>query len=331
MLTAREKLLVNSLPDGIVLLNQEKRILWWNAVAEKLLQLNSSHQQTLLANIIDVERFTTETDATTFEVVAPHHPAIHLSLQLRPYQDNQFLLILQDITHTHRLEKMRQDFVANVSHELRTPLTVFRGYLELLLSSENISKDRYQQIFQQMSAQTERMERLVSDLLLLSRLEIAEPDVARHQLVEVPELIRAICHDAKSLSGDRQHRFVIEIDPSVKMEGEKEELQSAFSNIVVNAVLYTPAQGTITIRWYADQSGKHFEVQDTGIGIDAKHIDRITQRFYRVDKARSREQGGTGLGLAIVKHVLLRHHGELYIQSEPDRGSSFRCSFPKNS
>jgi two-component system phosphate regulon sensor histidine kinase PhoR len=140
-------------------------------------------------------------------------------------------------------------------------------------------------------------------------------------------LVKTIAEDAKSLSGDQKHVFTLDLDSSLTINGQADELHSAFSNIVFNAVRYTPAGGNINVRWYGDDDGKHFEVVDSGIGIAAKHIDRITQRFYRVDKARSREQGGTGLGLAIVKHVLLRHHGELYIESIPNKGSTFRCSF----
>jgi two-component system phosphate regulon sensor histidine kinase PhoR len=329
--TIREKLLANALPDGIVLLDASKHLLWWNAVAENLLCLTSSHLGRHLDEIISSEELDTlfaDKIQSKLELPAPHNQDIRLSLQLRDYQDKQFLLIMQDITHTYRLEKMRQDFVANVSHELRTPLTVFHGYLELLLSQSMNDSARLKIILQQMAEQSQRMERLVSDLLLLSRLESAEPDVAKHQAVDVPELIDSICQDAKSLSGERKHHFIIDIDRNLQIEGEKEELRSAFSNIVINAVLYTPANGTITVSWCADDKGAHFIVKDTGIGIAAKHIDRITQRFYRVDKARSREQGGTGLGLAIVKHVLLRHHGELTIQSEVDRGSVFHCTFP---
>lgn len=326
--TEREKLLANALPDGIVLLDEKKNLLWWNTVAENLLQLNASQLGQGLKKIIPIpigDPFFLTSSSKKIELPAPHNAEVRLSLQLCSYQDNQFLLIMQDVTHTYRLEKMRQDFVANVSHELRTPLTVFHGYLELLLAKEQSP------ILMHMSEQTHRMETLVRDLLLLSRLENAEPDTAKHQAVDVAALVKSICQDAKSLSGDRKHRFVLELDSTVEIEGDKEELRSAFSNLVVNAVRYTPSKGLIKVRWYANEKGKHFEVSDTGIGIAAKHIDRITQRFYRVDKARSRDQGGTGLGLAIVKHVLLRHHGELTIQSEINKGSVFCCSFPERS
>jgi two-component system phosphate regulon sensor histidine kinase PhoR len=330
--TAREKLLANTLPDGIVLLDENKCILWWNTIAENLLSISSIHQGLHLDAIMqDAALDALFAGKVKVELPAPYNQDIRLSLQLREYQDKQYLLIMQDITHTYRLGKMRQDFVANVSHELRTPLTVFHGYLELLLSQKTIDRAQLATILQQMSDQNQRMERLVSDLLLLSRLESDEPNMAKHQLVDVPQLITQICDDARSLSGDRGHQFIIKVDKTLHIEGEKDELRSAFLNIVVNAVLYTPAKGTITVQWYADEKGAYFTVLDTGIGIAAKHIDRITQRFYRVDKARSRDQGGTGLGLAIVKHVLLRHHGELAIQSEIDQGSLFRCSFPLTS
>ncbi len=233
-----------------------------------------------------------------------------------------------DIAREKRLESMRQDFIANVSHELRTPLTVFRGYIELLKKHTQLPGDRIDDIVKHMDGQSQRMERLVEDLLLLSRLESIEPDKEQHQRVHVASLLRDICHDAQSLSGKQQHEFIVNLDEDLWLQGCLEELRSAFSNIIYNAVHYTPEKGTITISCFVDQQGSHIAVKDTGVGIAEKHIPRITQRFYRVDKSRaSRGIASTGLGLAIVKHVLLRHDGQLIIESDVEKGSSFECFF----
>jgi len=324
-----EKILAEALPHGIVVLDDQDQILWCNTVACQLLQL-SKNPLTNIKNVFNDNEFATFIDKkeqSALEIYAPNNQNIRLSIHRGSYLADQQLLIIQDITHLYRLEKMRQDFVANVSHELRTPLTVFRGYLETLLDQTQVDPKQLKQILQQMADQNQRMERLVEDLLLLSRLESVEPDFGKHQLVDVPMLLRQIRAEAESLSGTHQHEIHLDIDENLKIFGELHELHSAFSNIVVNAIRYTPAHGKILIKWYQDKKGAHFEVTDTGIGIEPKHIDRITQRFYRVDKARSRAQGGTGLGLAIVKHVLLRHGGDLAIESVLNRGSTFRCTF----
>ena len=327
-----EKLLAEALPDGVILLDEKNSIRWWNTVAGQLLDLNEAHQLLTIDALVPDKEFHQKLkrcDSDVLEIRAPNNNNnLYLSIHWRPYVNHRRLLIIQDITHTRRLEEMRQEFIANVSHELRTPLTVFHGYLELLLDQPTIGAKQLAVILQQMSEQNVRMEDLVSDLLLLSRLENDEPDAKKQQVVAVTELIKSICEDAKTVSGKKNHSFILDLDETLDIEGSKEELRSAFSNLVVNAVRYTPAKGEITVRWYRDHEGAHFEVTDTGIGIAEKHIDRITERFYRVDKARSREEGGTGLGLAIVKHVLLRHHGELTVHSKVNQGSTFRCSFP---
>lgn len=323
-----EKRLAEALPEGIVLLNEHNQLLWWNEVAQQLLGLNNSHRNHSIHDIIPQDEFRHLLVSEVLELIAPNDNNVRLAIHMRNYFDQRKILIVNDVTHTHHLEKMRQDFIANVSHELRTPLTVFNGYLELLLDQPDIDKTQIKKIVRKMSEQNARMQSLVSDLLLLSRLESDEPDMKKHHPVAVAEMIRAICADAKTVSGENNHEFEIDIDQNLQIDGEPDELRSAFSNIVVNAVRYTPAYGKIKVRWYTNESGAHFEVIDTGIGIADKHINRITQRFYRVDKARSREKGGTGLGLAIVKHVLLRHHGELAIQSKINEGSIFRCTFP---
>lgn len=228
--------------------------------------------------------------------------------------------------HIQHLERMRQDFVANVSHELRTPLTVMHGYLEALLESKTTTPE-YEKIFTQMQQQTLRMESLVDGLLFLSKLEHPQINQNDSKQVVVPKLLAAILLEAQQLSA--KHKINLQADNNLMLIGSETELRSLFSNIIFNAIKYTPANGDINIEWYTNKSQACFRVTDTGIGIAAEHLPRLTERFYRVDPARSRNSGGTGLGLAIVKHVLIRHQAKLTITSEPNKGSVFTCVFPK--
>lgn len=228
--------------------------------------------------------------------------------------------------HIQHLERMRQDFIANVSHELRTPLTVIHGYLEILMEQDFAAK--WQMILTQMYQQTLRMENLIGDLLLLSSLETEEENHTAQQLVDVPELLMSIVEEARILSGTANHAISVQTNRTLKLYGHENELRSLFSNVVFNAVKYTPANGAIDVKWYLKKHHAYFQVKDSGIGIAKKHIPRITERFYRIDEARSRESGGTGLGLAIAKHVLLRHQGRLKVTSKVDVGSTFTCIFP---
>ncbi|MGD9107548.1 MAG: phosphate regulon sensor histidine kinase PhoR [Gammaproteobacteria bacterium] len=223
------------------------------------------------------------------------------------------------------IEKMRRDFIANVSHELRTPLTVIHGYLETLI--EQADDKTKQNIFELMYQQTTRMENIINDLLLLSSLESEEKTI-QHKKINLAKLLKSICNEAKILSGKNNHVFHLSIDPKIIIQGDEKELCSMISNLIFNAVKYTPANEHIFIDWYQDLNYAYLKIRDTGIGIAKKHIPRITERFYRVDKARSRASGGTGLGLAIVKHVLNRHNAQLEIQSELGKGSTFICVFP---
>jgi two-component system phosphate regulon sensor histidine kinase PhoR len=233
------------------------------------------------------------------------------------------------------LDKIRESFVANVSHELRTPLTVLRGYLEELIELKDLSPDHWPdsadwqfwgKAFDRMGQQVERMQQLVEDLLLLASIESAALNDDDLEEIDMNLFLDAMVSDAKSISNNK-HEFLINIDSSVKLKGKSHELNSAFSNLLINAVRYTPDGGIIEVKWYQDSIGKHFIVKDSGIGISEKDISRITERFYRVDKGRSRNSGGTGLGLSIVKHVLIRHKANLAIESEIGVGSVFRCDF----
>jgi len=263
------------------------------------------------------------------EIPSPVDDKVHLSVQVIIYGDNQRLLIARDVTRLRRLEAMRRDFVANVSHELRTPVTVLVGYLETLEEDAECAR-RWARPLALMREQATRMRRIVDDLLMLSRLETE--DAGHHprarQPVDVPALLGRIVEEARALSGPRGHRIGLEAERGLGLAGSEGELASAFTNLLANAVQYTPEGGEIRVRWWSDAAGAHLAVSDTGIGIAPEHIPRLTERFYRVDVARSRATGGTGLGLAIVKHVLQRHDARLHIESEPGRGSTFRCDFP---
>lgn len=228
----------------------------------------------------------------------------------------------------HHLERMRQDFVANVSHELRTPLTVIHGYLETLLELDLSEIPTPKKIFEQIYQQSIRMERLVEDLLLLSRLDNDLTENEKLQTVLVPALLKSIAEEAKVLSGKNKHHIQLTTDENLTIFGIDNELRSIFSNIIFNAINYTPPKGHIDVKWYRKNNYAYFEVIDTGIGIAKEHVDRVTERFYRVDQDRSRKTGGTGLGLAIVKHALLRHKAQLKIESALGKGSKFTCIFP---
>lgn len=224
-------------------------------------------------------------------------------------------------------EKIRQDFVANVSHELRTPLTVIRGYLELLVEAQTVDQNFWRSKFQQMFEQSLRMEQLIDDLLLLSKLESNALPSSQKKDLNVSSLLMTIIDEAKELGSDKSHEITHNINPDLNLLGAHDELYSAFSNLIFNAVNYTPNDGKIHIDWNYEYDKPCFKVTDEGIGIDKKHINRLTERFYRVDKARQRAHGGTGLGLAIVKHVLLRHEANLEISSQLGQGSTFKCVF----
>lgn len=232
--------------------------------------------------------------------------------------------------HIQHLERVRRDFVANVSHELRTPLTVIQGYLETLLSQKLDETKPWKKIFSQMFDHSVRMANIIEDLLLLSILETDDYPLEEKAQLPIARMMKILIKEARSISGEKKHHITLKADSRVLLDGAENELKSLFSNIIVNAIKYTPPKGMIKIEWKIKQGCAVFKVIDTGIGIDQKQIPRITERFYRVDKGRSRESGGTGLGLAIVKHILLRHQGELVVESELGVGSVFSCIFPAN-
>ncbi|HEX5843209.1 MAG TPA: phosphate regulon sensor histidine kinase PhoR, partial [Pseudomonas sp.] len=261
------------------------------------------------------------------ELPSPINDRCRLQFHVTQYGNRELLMLVRDITRLYQLEQMRKDFVANVSHELRTPLTVIAGYLETLLDNVEDVNPRWLRALQQMQQQGGRMQSLLNDLLLLAKLEATDYP-SDNQPVAVDLLLLSIKNDAQALSAERHHRISLEADPHLKLKGSEAELRSAFSNLVFNAVKYTPDEGKIHVRWWSDEQGAHLSVQDTGLGIEAKHLPRLTERFYRVDSSRASNTGGTGLGLAIVKHVLLRHRARLDIASSLGQGSTFTCHFP---
>ncbi len=320
-----------AIPDGLVILDTQDRIEWCNPRAQLHLGLDFPRDQRQnITYLVRQPRFAEYLRSGRYEepVVLRHTRTGEriLAVQLVPYGDRQKLVISRDITDLERVETMRRDFVANVSHELRTPLTVLCGFLETLVDAREQDRQRLlERSLPLMSSQARRMERLVADLLTLSRLESGNYPV-REERIDVPALVRSLYEEAVELAAGR-HRIVLEEMSAAMLRGAEDELRSAFGNLVSNAVRYTPDGGTITLSWRESGGVAVFSVRDTGIGIEEQHIPRLTERFYRVDRSRSRETGGTGLGLAIVKHVLQRHEGALEVDSAPGRGSTFNAVF----
>ncbi len=318
-------------PDGAVIVNELDVIEWMSRSAARLLGLRRGQDVgQVITNLMREPEFAAFLsrwdDIEAYELDSPTVEGARLLVRIVPYGNKKRMLIVRDITRLHALEQMRKDFVANVSHELRSPLTVIKGYLETHGSDPDLP-DQLRRPMQQMWQQSERMCGLVEDLLRLSRLE-SEPGGAARQRIIPADMMEAIRDDAAALRPG-QHVFELDVSEPLALLGDYNELYSAFSNIVFNAVQYTPRGGQIQIRWSsAEHGGGQLCVSDTGPGIEADHLSRLTERFYRVDKARSRELGGTGLGLAIVKHILLRHDARLEISSEPGVGSTFCCVFP---
>ena len=316
-----------ALPDGVVIL-EEGRIEWCNDTARLHLHLDLAKDAGRpFTHLVRIPAFAEYVEAGEFskpvQVVSPHAGERVLSLQVVPYGESQSLVLSRDITQFQRVERMRREFVANVSHELRTPLTVISGFVETLRDEKDPVNTR--RFLDLMGEQAGRMERLVEDLLVLSALE-SSPPPPMEEPVNMAGMLERLAAEARALSGGR-HRIAAEAEPGLDLLGSEKELASAFGNLVSNAIRYTPEGGQVTLRWHAIPDGAAFDVVDSGIGIPAEHIPRLTERFYRVDRGRSRETGGTGLGLAIVKHALGRHGAALQVTSTPGQGSTFSAQF----
>jgi two-component system phosphate regulon sensor histidine kinase PhoR len=319
-----------ALPDGVIILSPQREIVWFNRQAARLLGLKRPMDVGLrIDNLIRSPEFVLYLHGDDFAMPLLIRPPVqldlYLALQVVPYGGGQSLLLVRDVTRQMRLEAMRKDFVANASHELRTPLTVISGYLDTLADDSSIDP-AWSGPIRDMRAQAQRMNAIIADLLVLSRLESTDGEAPR-DAIDVPNMLERMHRDALA-SADRPRQVVLELESGDGLFGAGHELESAFTNLLVNGMKYTPAEGTVRIRWWVDAEGAYFSVTDSGIGIPAEHIPRLTERFYRVDAGRSRGQGGSGLGLAIVKHALQRHGGWLDVQSTEGRGSTFTCHFP---
>jgi two-component system phosphate regulon sensor histidine kinase PhoR len=316
------------LPDGVVIMDDVLFLEWCNPAAEKHLGLELDRDKgRRVTNLVRSPEF------MDYIILGRYEQPLTLGfrdrkliVQIIPFENRRQILVTHDATESERIEMMRRDFIANASHELRTPLTVINGFLEIAYSQPNLDPQTRMAHLKLMAEQGQRMQNLVEDMLTLTRLESVEYPV-RPEKVNIGYLLDQIQQEAKALSAGK-HRISLDMEGPDLM-GSTEELRSAFGNLVSNAVRYTPEGGKIGIAWRQTAAGPQFVVRDTGIGIRPENISRLTERFYRVDKSRSRETQGTGLGLAIVKHVLLRHDAVLAIESEPGKGSTFTVKFPQ--
>jgi two-component system phosphate regulon sensor histidine kinase PhoR len=320
---------IEASPNGVLLLDADERIEWCNARAADHFGLDPERDEgQIVTNLLRAPAFVRHLQEGAFDApveIPGARGRATLSVLVRPYGAGQKLLLSQDVTDRERMDSMRRDFVANVSHEIRTPLTVLAGFVDTL-ASVPLSATERPRVFELMRQQTTRIQTLVDDLLTLAQLE-GSPRPPSDQWVKADALLARAAADAEMLSAGR-HEFALEIQPGIELAGSEAELTSAIGNLLGNAVRYTPDGGRIAVRLALREGSAVFEVRDNGIGISREHIPRLTERFYRVDGSRSRETGGTGLGLAIVKHVVTRHGGELQIESEPGKGSTFRLVLP---
>lgn len=323
-----------ALPDAVIILGSQGEIEWANAKAQEYIGVLWPKDAGLrLSNLVRYPKLVKYLNSSDSElekglqVTSPANLKLVLEIRVSPYGETQKLLVARDITEISRTNQMRKDFIANASHELRTPLTVISGYLEGFVDDPECPEG-WVNYMQQMRSQSIRMQRLIQDLMQLSSLE-AKSGKREHDVIPIPEILLAISNEAKSLSGFMNHDITLNADQDLYLKANQQEIYSVFSNLVFNAVQYTPERGRIEIDWHEDEAGAHFSVRDNGLGFAHEHIPRLTERFYRIDAGRSREKGGTGLGLAIVKHALARYDGKLFIESDLNKGSLFRCDFPK--
>ena len=324
-----------ALPDAVIVMDGNGLIEWANKKAFEYLEVlhprdngqrfaNLVRQPDLLDHLANLENNRVR---ESLVISSPLHTDISLEVRITRFAEASILLVARNVTDIQRANRMRKDFIANASHELRTPLTVIAGYLEVFDNEKEAPSREWRPQLKKMRVQAERMQNLIEDLLKLSRLE-GEASPGAEGKVNMTELISVVHDEARALSGSQGHVFALDIDPHVALKGDKDSLYSAFSNVVFNAVQYTPHDRMIGIKWYRVDKGACLKVTDSGEGIPEEHINRVTERFYRVDEGRSRKKGGTGLGLAIVKHVMVQHGAQLEISSEPGVGTTVKCMFP---
>lgn len=330
---ARFQNAAQALPDGVIILSKYNDIEWANQTACTMLGIRAERDiGQKINNLIrhpKFAKFLSKRDySRSITLSRPMQPEHQLEINIIPFGSSQKLILCNDTTHIAQLEAMRTRFISNVSHELRSPLTVIKGYMEMLSEDEDDGSisDYQKKVFTNMNGQVHRMDRLVEDLLTLTRLETES--VKQNEEINITSMLTAICDNAEIYGKDKNQTISLDADRHLKLIGDNDDFTSLFSNLINNAVRYTPDSGHIDILWYMLDGKAVFSVTDTGIGIDSVHIDHLTERFYRVDSDRSRESGGTGLGLSIVKHILDRNDGQLDIKSAPGKGSSFICRFP---
>ncbi len=322
-----------ALPDAALMLSQELTIEWGNKKAQRLLGVRWPDDfSQRIDNLLRAPEFTDYLAQENFEspclLISPVHADIQLEIRIMAYGSDHVLLLARDISNIHRLEEMRRDFVANVSHELKTPLTVVRGYVEMIQASQDTLEPHWKKAFQTIEGQVSRMDRLVEQLLNLARVENNNQD--EKQCVNMAQLIKTLVDEISWLNQNKQHEIILDIATNVDVIGSETELKSACANLLSNAIAYTPANGRIEVKWLLEGDKAVFSVKDNGDGIKPEHVNRLTERFYRIDRSRSRDTGGSGLGLAIVKHVLHHHQAELIINSEWGQGSEFSIFFDQN-
>jgi len=322
-----------ALPDGAIILTKDNDIEWANQTACAMLGIGAERDiGQKINNLIRNPKFQDYLNKKDYKksitLARPMYPEQKLDIHIVPFGSKQKLVLCNDITHIAQLEAMRTRFISNVSHELRSPLTVIKGYMEMLSDDDGKQSisDYQKKVFTNMGGQVQRMDRLVEDLLTLTRLETES--VKPNEEIKVASMLAAIRDNAEVYGKDKNQTITLDADNHLNLIGVNDEITSLFSNLVNNAVRYTPNNGKIDIHWHKQGEQGIFSVTDTGPGIEREHLSHLTERFYRVDSDRSRESGGTGLGLSIVKHALDRNDGQLDINSTPGKGSTFICRFP---
>jgi len=318
---------VDQLPDGLVVLDRYDHVLWANDAAENLHGIFGTRRpihhfirQPEFARLLEANE-----SGSSIRVELPGRPGRIYALLLHRAQGDQKLLITRDVTERAKLDAMRSDFVANVSHEIRTPVTVIAGFAETLLTLD-LDADKRREYLEAILAQSRTMQRLVDDLLTISSLE-SDMQPLDEEPVDVPSLLEQLVDEARTISAER-HEIDLTLDGPRRLLASPGELESAVRNLLTNAIRYTPDGGRISVDWRVQDTEGRIAVRDTGIGIPPEHMPRLAERFYRVDRGRSRATGGTGLGLAIAKRIMARHHGQLRFDSAPGRGSTFVLCFP---
>lgn len=326
---------IEALPDAALILSQKLVILSGNKKAQRLLGVRfpedvGKHIEQLLIDPVFSEYLSQDNFESPCLITSPINDELQLEISVMAFGGERVFLMSRAISKYHRMKKMRREFVANVSHELKTPLTVVRGYVEMIQETDHVFEPHWQKIFGTIEGQVSRMERLVEQLLSLSKVENNRDDDDMKQ-VDMPKLVENLVEDAKWLNQTKQHEIRTNITQGVGVFGIETELKSACANLISNAIAYTPKHGVIEVSWLRNGDKVLFSVKDNGYGIKADQVNRLTERFYRIDKSRSRDTGGSGLGLAIVKHVLLHHKAELVINSKWGEGSEFAIYFDEGS